>query len=89
MGILASGATGSVAVLGAVLCGCGIGAEIDIMGFMLSRYFGMRNYGKIYGIIFAAFVSSGFVGDGSVQRSFCDTIGSEKRIRLQSLRSWT
>lgn len=61
MGILASGATGPLGVVGAMLCGVGIGAEIDIMGFMLSRYFGMRNYGKIYGIIFAAFnLGTGF-----------------------------
>ncbi len=61
MGILASGATGSLAIAGAVLCGCGIGAEIDIMGFMLSRYFGQRSYGKIYGVIFAAFnLGTGF-----------------------------
>jgi MFS family permease len=61
MGILASGATGGLAVLGAICCGAGIGAEIDIMGFMLSRYFGQRAYGKIYGVIFAAFnLGTGF-----------------------------
>ncbi len=61
MGVLASGATGPMGIVGATLCGVGIGAEIDIMGFMLSRYFGMRNYGKIYGIVFAAFnLGTGF-----------------------------
>ncbi len=61
MGILATGATGPLALVGAVFCGGGIGAEIDIMGFMLSRYFGMRNFGKIYGLIFAAFnLGTGF-----------------------------
>jgi MFS family permease len=61
MCILASGATGPLAQVGAVFCGGGIGAEIDIMGFMLSRYFGMRNFGKIYGLIFAAFnLGTGF-----------------------------
>src|SRR5580658_174972 len=33
--------------------------------------------------------SSAGVGDGSTHLSFCDTIGSEKRMRLQSLRSFT
>src|SRR5271170_6040086 len=37
----------------------------------------------------AALGSSAGVGDGSTHLSFCDTIGSEKRIRLQSLRSCT
>jgi MFS family permease len=61
MGILATGATGGLAIIGAIMCGGGIGAEIDIMGFLLSRYFGMRNFGKIYGLVFAAFnLGTGF-----------------------------
>ncbi len=59
--ILASGATNTFGLIGAMLCGVGIGAEIDIMGFMLSRYFGQRNFGKIYGFVFAAFnIGTGF-----------------------------
>ena len=64
MGILATGATGPLGLLGAVLCGVGIGAEIDIMGFMLSRYFGMRSYGRLYGFVFAAFNLGTGVGPG-------------------------
>ena len=61
MGILATGAVGGLALMGAMLCGAGIGAEIDIMGYLLSRYFGMRNFGKIYGLVFAAFnLGTGF-----------------------------
>ena len=53
--LLGSGATGMVPLIGAVLCGAGIGAEIDLMAFFLSRYFGLKAYGKIYGIMFAVF----------------------------------
>ena len=35
--------------------GIGIGAEIDLMAFFASRYFGIRNYAKIYGTIFGLF----------------------------------
>ncbi|MGY9107317.1 MAG: MFS transporter, partial [Alphaproteobacteria bacterium] len=28
--------------------GLGLGAEIDLMGFLVSRYFGLRSYGQIY-----------------------------------------
>jgi MFS family permease len=49
------GATGVIPLIGAVLCGVGIGAEIDLMAFLLSRYFGLRAYGKIYGVMFAVF----------------------------------
>ncbi len=61
MGVLANGATGGLALAGAMLCGAGIGAEIDIMGYLLSRYFGMRSFGRIYGLVFAAFnLGTGF-----------------------------
>jgi MFS family permease len=53
--LLGSGATGVVPLIGAVLCGAGIGAEIDLMAFFLSRYFGLKAYGKIYGVMFAVF----------------------------------
>src|SRR5262249_11536801 len=53
--LLGNGATGTVAVIGAILCGAGIGAEIDLMAFFLSRYFGLKSYGKNYGIMFAVF----------------------------------
>ena len=53
--LLGSGGSGLVPLVGAVLCGAGIGAEIDLMAFFLSRYFGLKAYGKIYGLMFAAF----------------------------------
>ncbi|MGI8706555.1 MAG: MFS transporter [Sphingomicrobium sp.] len=43
-----------VAVLGAIAYGLAIGAEIDIIGYVVARYFGMRAYGRIYGILYAA-----------------------------------
>jgi MFS family permease len=53
--LLGSGVTGIVPLIGAVLCGAGIGAEIDLMAFFLSRYFGLKAYGKVYGVMFAVF----------------------------------
>ncbi len=53
--LLASGAGGMVPLIGAVLCGMGVGAEVDIMAFFVSRYFGLKSYGKIYGLMFAVF----------------------------------
>lgn len=41
--------------------GLGLGAEIDLMGFLVSRYFGLRAYGQIYGFIFALFA----IGSGT------------------------
>jgi MFS family permease len=53
--LLATGATGIVPYVGAVALGLGIGAEVDLMAFFTSRYFGARNYAKIYGTMFGIF----------------------------------
>jgi len=38
-----------------ILVGVAAGVEFDLMAYFISRYFGMRAYGRIYGIIYAAF----------------------------------
>jgi MFS family permease len=53
--LLASGAGGVVPLAGVLLCGIGVGAEIDMLGFFISRYFGLRAFAQIYGYIFPAF----------------------------------
>ncbi len=59
--LLASGAEGNLAVLAVITLGLGLGAEIDTMGFMIGRYFGLRRFGEIYGYSFAMFaLGSGF-----------------------------
>jgi MFS family permease len=50
-----SQAGGAAPFAGAICCGLGIGAEIDLMAFFASRYFGLRNYAKIYGTMFGLF----------------------------------
>jgi MFS family permease len=40
----------------AVLLGFGIGAESDLLGYLISRYFGLRAYGEMFGWIFGAFM---------------------------------
>jgi predicted MFS family arabinose efflux permease len=39
-----------VAIVALVLLGLGQGAEIDVVAFMIARYFGMRSYASIYGL---------------------------------------
>lgn len=38
-----------------ILVGLAAGVEFDMMAYFTSRYFGMKAYGRIYGIIYAAF----------------------------------
>ena len=39
-----------------------MGAEGDIIGYLVSRYFGLRAFGTSYGTAFGAFVLSGGLG---------------------------
>jgi MFS family permease len=58
--MLLIGAGGPSPALSAVFCGLGVGAEIDVMAFLVGRYFGLRAFGVIYGTVFAFFT----VGSG-------------------------
>jgi MFS family permease len=50
------------ACIAAVLVGLGIGAEVDILAYLTSRYFGLHSYGAIFGWIWAVFGVSGGLG---------------------------
>jgi MFS family permease len=60
--IFAGGAGEPWPLVGALLCGLALGAEIDLMGFFVSRYFGLKAYGKIYGTMFGIFAGATGVG---------------------------
>lgn len=49
-----------LAGLSAFAIGCAIGAEVDLLGYFIARYFGMGSYGRLYGTLFAVFA----VGSG-------------------------
>jgi len=54
--LLATGATGAGAVLAAILLGLAAGAEVDVIAYLVGRYFGTRAYGEIYGYQYAVWV---------------------------------
>ncbi len=61
LALIATGAVGSTAYIAAFLIGLGFGAETDLMGYLVTRYFGLKNFGQIYGVVLAAFlVGTGF-----------------------------
>ena len=59
---LAGGAAGAGAIVAAGFVGLLVGAEIDVLGFVVKRYFGLRRYGTIYGVLFAMFQLGGAIG---------------------------
>ena len=60
--LLAFGHSISSALIAAPLVGLGLGAEVDIVAYLVSRYFGLRSYGAIFGSIWAVFGLSGGLG---------------------------
>ncbi len=70
LGLLISPAGGLVSIAGTVLCGLGMGAEGDIVPYFVSRYFGLRAFGQIYGYLFAVFMVGVGVGPSLLGFSF-------------------
>ncbi|MFT4822780.1 MAG: MFS family permease [Halioglobus sp.] len=60
--ILASGASGAIVFLAATLVGLATGSEISEIAYMVSRYFGQRAFGLIYGTMFSAFQVGSAIG---------------------------
>jgi predicted MFS family arabinose efflux permease len=74
--LLLAGVTSTALVVCAAVCfGLSLGAEVDIIGFLVGRYFGLHRYGEIYGYIFAAFTIGSGVGPYLMGVSF-DKTGS-------------
>jgi MFS family permease len=68
--LLGSGANTALALLAAILLGIGIGAEVDIMAFLVGRYFGLSSYGGIYGALLALFTFGSGLGPWLIALSF-------------------
>ena len=62
--VIGGGATG--AGTAAAIMGFAAGAEIDLLAFLIGRYFGMKHFGAIYGVLYAAFI----IGAGSAPALF-------------------
>jgi MFS family permease len=60
--ILLSGAGGWELFVAVICLGFAFGGEIDAIGFLTGRYFGLKRYGVIYGWYFGAFSVASAVG---------------------------
>ncbi len=52
----------SSAMVAAFLVGLGMGSEVELMAYLVSRYFGLRSFATAYGYAFAAFMLAGAAG---------------------------
>jgi MFS family permease len=56
------GSATAVLFVGALFIGLGLGAEVDLIAYLTSRYFGLRAFGRVYSSAFAAFALAGALG---------------------------
>jgi predicted MFS family arabinose efflux permease len=67
--------SGAAPAFGAALLGLALGAEIDLVAFLTTRYLGQRAFGEIYGYLFMTFVIGSSIGQFLGDVSF-DGLGS-------------
>jgi MFS family permease len=71
----------AVATVATVLIGVGLGAEVDLIAFLISRYLGLRAFGQIYGYLFAIFMLANGIGPFVMGLSF-DKAGSYNPVLI-------
>jgi cyanate permease len=62
IGLLLMSAAPAGALVAAFLVGLGLGAEVDMIAYLVSRYFGLRSFAEIYSVVFGAFALAGAFG---------------------------
>ena len=68
--ILLESSTMVPAMVAAALVGTGLGAEIDLIAYLQSRYLGMNRFGETYGYLLALFMLGSGIGPFAMGMSF-------------------
>jgi MFS family permease len=59
--LLAHAPTFRSAAVAALIAGLGMGCELDLIPYMLKRYFGLRSLSTLYGLIYCVFAAAGAI----------------------------
>ncbi|AWI54497.1 MFS transporter [Aquabacterium olei] len=70
IGMLLFSTSPALGVPAAVLVGLGLGAEVDLIAFLQSRYLGLKAFGELYGYLFAIFMLGSGLGPFLMGQSF-------------------
>ena len=62
--------SGLLPFIAVVTLGLALGCEIDMMGLLTTRYFGLRRFGELYGYLFAVFSAGSALGPFLMGLSF-------------------
>jgi cyanate permease len=70
--------------LAVFLIGLGMGAETNVIAYLVSRYFGLRTFGEVYGYAFGSYTLAGALGPWLMGLGF-DRSGSYGSILVDFL----
>jgi MFS family permease len=70
LGILIDASTMPLLLLAIFLLGLGFGAESDLIGYLVGRYFGLKSFAQIYGYVLAGFLLGAGIGPYLLGLSF-------------------
>lgn len=70
LGILIDADTIPLQLLAIFLIGLGFGAESDLIGYLVGRYFGLKSFAQIYGYVLAGFLLGAGIGPYMLGLSF-------------------
>lgn len=79
--LVAGAHSAAVGALAAMMIGAGMGGEADVTPYLLSRYFGLRSFGMLYGLTWTAYAIAGAVGPVLMGRVF-DATSSYSAIAI-------
>lgn len=65
--------TFALAAVSVLLIGLAAGAEQDLMAFLVARYFGLKSYGVVYGVMYSSFALGAGAGPWVLGRVFEST----------------
>jgi predicted MFS family arabinose efflux permease len=60
--LLLSGMSGFIVFVAAALVGLGMGAEGELIAYLVGRYFGLRSFSEVYGYALISFTLGGIIG---------------------------
>jgi len=69
----------------AIAIGVSLGAENDILGYLVGRYFGLRWFGQIYGALFSAYLVGAAAGPYLTARAYAATGSYGDALRIGAL----
>jgi MFS family permease len=81
--MLAVGVNGPSAFVAAMLVGLAAGAEVDVMAYLASRYYGLKHFGAVYATFFSVYAVG--TSAGPVFTSWLATRNGEYGLALWCL----